>query len=310
LAQAAQQRSSACGHLRRRAQAAQAAPPMARAWGTLAILAAGAAGAAAYDCPAGYGGVEQCQEANFDGCDSDAVALAAPSGACPSAGAHLGTFDHRQYGSGRAYAGCGLEEQSWSGGYGCCNCWKLKAGASTALSFVSAGACQPDPHCSFENDQCKCCYNGGCDVEDACRCAAAPTPAPPEPCQPDPHCSFEGDQCKCCFNGGCDVEEACRCAAAPTPAPPEPCQPDPHCSFEGDQCKCCFNGGCDVEEACRCAAAPTPAPPEPCQPDPHCWLEGGECKCCYNGGCDVEDACRCASRREPSFQLRGREASR
>merc|ERR1712217_600217 len=34
--------------------------------------------------------------------------------------------------------------------------------------------CVPDAHCSMDGDQCKCCYNGGCDIEEICRCADAP----------------------------------------------------------------------------------------------------------------------------------------
>merc|ERR1740120_392477 len=32
------------------------------------------------------------------------------------------------------------------------------------------GTCNPDPHCSWKGDRCHCCYNGGCDYEDACKC--------------------------------------------------------------------------------------------------------------------------------------------
>merc|ERR1711953_1161395 len=80
--------------------------------------------------------------------------------------------------------------------------------------------CVPDAHCSMGGDQCKCCYNGGCDIEEICRCADAPANwetvgSSPSPCVPDAHCSMDGDQCKCCYNGGCDIEELCRCADAP-----------------------------------------------------------------------------------------------
>merc|ERR1711972_379265 len=33
--------------------------------------------------------------------------------------------------------------------------------------------CNPDPHCGWEADRCHCCYNGGCDYEDLCRCGDA-----------------------------------------------------------------------------------------------------------------------------------------
>merc|ERR1712151_182390 len=38
----------------------------------------------------------------------------------------------------------------------------------------SPAPCVPDAHCSMDGDQCKCCYNGGCDIEELCRCADAP----------------------------------------------------------------------------------------------------------------------------------------
>merc|ERR1712048_1272807 len=38
----------------------------------------------------------------------------------------------------------------------------------------SPAPCVPDAHCSMNGDQCKCCYNGGCDIEESCRCADAP----------------------------------------------------------------------------------------------------------------------------------------
>merc|ERR1712232_1054127 len=93
-------------------------------------------------------------------------------------------------------------------------------GADSSIDKVS---CSPDPHCSFEGERCKCCYNGGCDYEDACRCSARNEAAVSSAvaslldkgsCAPDPHCNLEGDRCKCCFNGGCDYEDLCRCSSA------------------------------------------------------------------------------------------------
>merc|ERR1712060_601785 len=82
---------------------------------------------------------------------------------------------------------------------------------STFEGEANLGTCNPDPHCSWDGDRCHCCYNGGCDYEEACKCGHAP----PQPiCSPDPHCIREGEQCKCCFNGGCDFEDMCKCGGA------------------------------------------------------------------------------------------------
>merc|ERR1719330_1027662 len=40
----------------------------------------------------------------------------------------------------------------------------------TLEAEATLGACSPDPHCNWQGDLCHCCYNGGCDYEDACRC--------------------------------------------------------------------------------------------------------------------------------------------
>merc|ERR1712066_1186780 len=45
----------------------------------------------------------------------------------------------------------------------------------TPLKLLEAarGTCNPDPHCSWKGDRCHCCYNGGCDYEDACKCGGS-----------------------------------------------------------------------------------------------------------------------------------------
>merc|ERR1712203_1023131 len=95
------------------------------------------------------------------------------------------------------------------------NCYETKghcelAHVITPLKFLEAplGTCSPDPHCSWKADKCHCCYNGGCDFEQACKCGHAP---PQQTGNPDPHCTHEGEKCKCCYNGGCDYEDLCKC---------------------------------------------------------------------------------------------------
>merc|ERR1712113_608264 len=78
----------------------------------------------------------------------------------------------------------------------------------TLEAEANLGTCSPDPHCSWKGDQCHCCYNGGCDFEEACKCGHLP---PQHACNPDPHCTREGEKCKCCYNGGCDYEDVCKC---------------------------------------------------------------------------------------------------
>merc|ERR1712113_1066305 len=57
------------------------------------------------------------------------------------------------------------------------NCYETKGHCELAhviapLKFLEAplGTCSPDPHCSWKADKCHCCYNGGCDYEDLCKC--------------------------------------------------------------------------------------------------------------------------------------------
>merc|ERR1712232_627504 len=119
-----------------------------------------------------------------------------------------------------------------------------------------APACQPDPHCSVQDGQCMCCYNGGCEIDQQCKCLSASLALDAEatalpnltgslaaavPNEADPHCSITPNgQCMCCYNGGCDVDMTqAKCGVAPAPA----CQPDPHCSIQDGQCMCCYNGG-------------------------------------------------------------------
>mmetsp|Transcript_87091 Transcript_87091/g.251552 ORF Transcript_87091/g.251552 Transcript_87091/m.251552 type:complete len:126 (-) Transcript_87091:225-602(-) len=79
--------------------------------------------ARAWDCPKGYGDPTECQQANFGSCFDDKVKLGSGP-ECVSEGARMGTFDHRQYGQGAAYEGCGVDTGYWD--YDCCNCWRLR----------------------------------------------------------------------------------------------------------------------------------------------------------------------------------------
>merc|ERR1712154_350703 len=45
--------------------------------------------------------------------------------------------------------------------------------SSAVASSLDKASCAPDPHCNLEGDRCKCCFNGGCDYEDLCRCGFA-----------------------------------------------------------------------------------------------------------------------------------------
>jgi len=56
----------------------------------------------------------------------------------------------------------------------------------TLVAEAAVGTCNPDPHCSWQGNQCHCCYNGGCDYEEPCRCGQAPSPqhAPAVPATP------------------------------------------------------------------------------------------------------------------------------
>merc|ERR1712232_1385403 len=130
-----------------------------------------------------------------------------------------------------------------------------------------APACQPDPHCSVQDGQCMCCYNGGCEIDHQCKCLSASLALDAEATalpnltgslaaavqnEADPHCSITPNgQCMCCYNGGCDVDMTqAKCGVAPAPA----CQPDPHCSIQDGQCMCCYNGGCEIDQQCKCVS--------------------------------------------------------
>lgn len=96
--------------------------------------------AAAWQCPAGYGGPEQCQGPAFGACYDDEVVLGSGPG-CSAEGAVESTFDHRQYGRGRAFRGCGVDDDDGPGEkYGCCNCWRLRAEDLTSASPSLRGA--------------------------------------------------------------------------------------------------------------------------------------------------------------------------
>merc|ERR1712029_899888 len=57
---------------------------------------------------------------------------------------------------------------------GHCEAFRIAKARSviTPLKFLEAshGTCSPDPHCSWKEDRCHCCFNGGCDYEDMCKC--------------------------------------------------------------------------------------------------------------------------------------------
>merc|ERR1712060_692210 len=171
---------------------------------------------------------------------------------------------------------------------------------------AALGTCSPDPHCSWKGDRCHCCYNGGCDFEEACKCGHAP----PQPsCNPDPHCTHEGEKCKCCFNGGCDYEDVCKCggpAFVPLDSHVEvadmggPNSTEPNsagmmeavanlfCASIGEDCgphslgglhwrkRCCGSARCQKfvglpEGAMKCVEE------HPVQPAQHCVAFNGEC---------------------------------
>merc|ERR1712176_1641885 len=92
----------------------------------------------------------------------------------------------------------------------------------------------------MDGDQCKCCYNGGCDYEELCRCGPAAA-------------SLEETSATAAA-GGLQLPQAAVVSNA-SAVQKLSCEPDPHCSMDGDQCKCCYNGGCDYEELCRCGPA-------------------------------------------------------
>lgn len=186
----------------------------------------------------------------------------------------------------------------------------LAVGSSTSspqLRGSSSAPCHVDPHCSFQGSLCQCCYNGGCDIQEACRCGeqmpvavalAKANSSDAWSCRPIPSCSMQQGVCQCCGAGGCAKSRPCWCGTS--------CDPDPqHCSLEGDRCKCCFRGVCDHEELCRCGApskaaasltaANSSASASGCVADPHCSLHGSICKCCFNGGCDEEELCKCGA---------------
>merc|ERR1712107_266899 len=48
-----------------------------------------------------------------------------------------------------------------------------EAAVVSNASALKKLSCEPDPHCGMDGDQCKCCYNGGCDYEELCRCGPA-----------------------------------------------------------------------------------------------------------------------------------------
>jgi len=88
-------------------------------------------GVGAWECPEGYGGPDQCQDANFDSCDNDDVVLASGD-ECTSEHAYMSTFNHHQYGTGHMYEGCGDDV--------CCNCWRVKDASDASPQLQIAGA--------------------------------------------------------------------------------------------------------------------------------------------------------------------------
>eukprot|EP00441_Pelagodinium_beii_P041023 CAMPEP_0197631388 /NCGR_PEP_ID=MMETSP1338-20131121/8560_1 /TAXON_ID=43686 ORGANISM="Pelagodinium beii, Strain RCC1491" /NCGR_SAMPLE_ID=MMETSP1338 /ASSEMBLY_ACC=CAM_ASM_000754 /LENGTH=187 /DNA_ID=CAMNT_0043202813 /DNA_START=53 /DNA_END=613 /DNA_ORIENTATION=- len=51
------------------------------------------------------------------------------------------------------------------------NASSAATGVEESLLGLAASSCKPDPHCNMDGGQCKCCYNGGCDIEEDCRCS-------------------------------------------------------------------------------------------------------------------------------------------